>query len=113
MTGKIPKEGVLFDLAVLAANIWLVPRLSRLSGPGGSGEAAFGLLLVFSLPVYCLGAGLKRGPLGERLRGSKPPFGNPWPTSASDFRRWSPWPGGMESWSIPWLRRGEGVRRRR
>ncbi len=75
MTAGFLREGTIFDLAVLAANIWLVPRLSGLSGAGGRGEAVFGALLLLSLPAYCLGAWLKRGPLGERLKGSKPPFG--------------------------------------
>ncbi len=75
MTARLLNEGTVFDLAVLAANIWLVPRLSGLAGFGGRGEAVFGALLLLSLPVYCLGAWLKRGPLGERLKGSKPPFG--------------------------------------
>jgi len=72
MTGRLPSEGTVFDLAVLAANIWLVPRLA---GAGARGEAVFGALLLLSLPAYCLGARLKRGPLGERLKGSNPPFG--------------------------------------
>ncbi len=75
MIGRHLKEGTVFDLAVLAANIWLVPRLAGLAGSGGRGEAVFGALLLLSLPAYCLGAWLKRGPLGERLKGSKPPFG--------------------------------------
>jgi hypothetical protein len=75
MIGRHRKEGTVFDLAVLAANIWLVPRLAGLAGSGGRGEAVFGALLLLSLPAYCLGAWLKRGPLGERLKGSKPPFG--------------------------------------
>lgn len=75
MTGIPLKEGTVFDLAVLAANFWLVPRIASLSDSGGMGEVLFGVLLILSCPVYCLGAWLKRGPLGERLRGSKPPFG--------------------------------------
>jgi len=75
MTARILNQGTVFDLAVLAANIWLVPRLAGLAGAGGRGEAVFGALLLLSLPAYCLGAWLKRGPLGERLKGSKPPFG--------------------------------------
>ncbi len=75
MTGKLLKAGAVFDLAILAANFWLVPRITALAGSGGRGEALFGALLILSCPVYCLGAWLKRGPLGIRLRGSNPPFG--------------------------------------
>jgi hypothetical protein len=75
MTSRHLNRGSIFDLAVLAANFWLVPRLAGLASSGGRGEAVFGALLILSCPVYCLGAWLKRGPLGERLRCAKPPFG--------------------------------------
>ena len=87
MSGRYLNRGAIFDLAILAANFWLVPRLAGLPGSGATGEVIFGGLLLISLPLYCLGAGLKRGPLAKRLRGSKPPFGSPWPIPVSTFPR--------------------------
>jgi len=73
---KYWRRGTIFDLGILAANFWLVPRLAELARAEGPGSALFGILLLLSGPCYCLGAWLKRSPLRARLAGADPtPFG--------------------------------------
>lgn len=68
------RRGSWFDLAVFAANCWFVPRLTALSEEGGETSLYYAVILLFSLGLYVLGAGLKRAPLQERLaRTERPP----------------------------------------
>jgi len=72
-------RGEWFDLGIFLANIWLVPFLTRLSEEGDEKNLTYALILLISIVLYSLGAGLKRVPLQARLA-HRPP--NPAPTWA-------------------------------
>ena len=63
-------RGRVLDLAVFAANYWLVPRLTALAAQDGEYSLAYAAILFLSVFLYAWGAGLKRRPLGQRLAGS-------------------------------------------
>lgn len=73
------KRGALFDLAILAANLWPVPYLARLAADG-SAMPWYGSCLILAVALYSLGAWLKRAPLQTRLAARQPP---PLPTAVA------------------------------
>jgi hypothetical protein len=60
-------RGTWFDAAIFLANCWLVPRITQLAREGGAKSVAYGAVMLFSIMLYTLGAGLKRRPLQARL----------------------------------------------
>ncbi len=67
-------RGIRFDAGILAANAWVVPRLTRISENNGETSPYFGIILLTALFLYLFGAGLKRMPLQKRLaQTTRPP----------------------------------------
>lgn len=66
-------RGTVFDIAMLAGNLWIAPRLAEISRVERGETPAFGVLLLFCILLYCLGAWLKREPLHARLADSAGP----------------------------------------
>lgn len=66
MAFGLMKRGALFDLAILAANLWPVPYLAQLAADE-SAAPWYGFCLILAVALYSLGAWLKRMPLQARL----------------------------------------------
>ena len=60
-------RGVWLDGAIFLANCWLVPRITALSCNDGYQRMDYAVILLLSIVLYTLGAGLKRNPLQARL----------------------------------------------
>ncbi len=71
----LSRQGLLFDLAVLFSNLFLVGPLTGLVWRSGGFHPLFGALLAAAFASYSLGAWLKRGPLHARMasRGAPAP----------------------------------------